>query len=279
MPAPDRLDHDRVAAGCAARRGRTAERLIHRWRQTGDGRYRTSAIEAYMPLARRLARRFHRGRESLDDLRQVAYVGLVKSVDRFDPAAGTRFGAFAVPTITGELRRHFRDTTWALHVPRGVQEDVLRIREATQELGNRFRRAPTVRELSAVTGLDAEAVAEALEAHATKETASLDQPARAGDEAPVTIGDGLGRVDDGFELVEDLATISPLLRALPRRDRELIFMRFAEDMTQSEIAARLGCSQMQVSRLLRRTLDRLSDGRRDGVSHLGAGSEEGADRR
>jgi RNA polymerase sigma-B factor len=235
-----------------------AHELIRRWRRTGDPRWRNRAIEAYMPLARRIARRYANGPESLDDLSQVAYVGLVKAVERFDPDAGTRFGSYAIPTISGELRRHFRDTSWSVHLPRGLQEDVLRVRNASAALADRLGRSPTVGELSEATGLDAEQVVEALQAAGARDAASLDQPLVGVDgEAGESLGSAIGAADDGFDLVEHRATISPLLRALPQRDREMLFMRFAHDMTQTEIAERLGCSQMQVSRLLRRAIERL----------------------
>lgn len=255
-PPPRRQGSD---AGKDRRPAAHAEQLIRRWRQTGDDRYRSRAIEAYMPLARRLAHRYHPGPEPFDDLLQVACIGLVKAVDRFDPDAGPRFGSFAIPTITGELRRHFRDTTWAVHVPRGAQENMLRVRQATDALSERNGRAPTVGELCEETGLDAEQIADALQARSAKETTSFDGPTYGREDDVPTLGETLGRDDAGFELVEDRVTVAPLLRSLPRRDREMLFMRFARDMTQSEIAERLGCSQMHVSRLLRDALDRLAE--------------------
>lgn len=234
--------------------------MLHRWRRTGDDRWRARAIEEYMPLAYKLAKRYHRGREPLEDLQQVAFLGLVKAVDRFDPEFGNRFASFAIPTITGELRRHFRDAAWSVHVPRGLQEDMLRVRQATVALTDRLQRDPTVSELSAETGLDAEEIVEALQAGSATEPTSLDGPVggRDGDDDGRTLADALGGLDDGFDLVEHRTTIGPLLKALPRRDREMLLLRFAHDMTQSEIAARMGCSQMHVSRVLRRTLDQLS---------------------
>lgn len=235
-----------------------AEDLIRRYRATGDPRCRTGAIESHLPLAHRLARRYHTGREPLDDLVQVACVGLVKAVDRFDPDAGFRFASFAIPTVTGELRRHFRDTTWSVHVPRRVQEDALRLRHATTELSGRSGRSPTIRELSAATGLDDEQITEALHATTAKAASSLDRPVPGQDEGGTTIGDTLGCDEHGFALAEARTTIGPRLRALPQRDREILYLRFAEDMTQHEIAQRIGCSQMQISRLLRRALDALA---------------------
>jgi RNA polymerase sigma-B factor len=231
--------------------------LYHR---TGDARVRERAIECYLPLARRLAGRYHHRQEPFEDLVQVASLGLVKAVERWDPARGTRFTSFAVPTITGELRRYFRGTSWNLHVPRGVQEDSLRVRNAASRLTHRLGRAPRISELEAETGLDAEAISEALHARAVQATASLDQPASSsGEDRDATLGELIGGEDDRYELVERQADVAPLLRALPRREREVLFLRFAQDLTQSEIAERIGCSQMQVSRILRRTIAQLGE--------------------
>ncbi|MDO8189007.1 sigma-70 family RNA polymerase sigma factor [Conexibacter sp. JD483] len=173
--------------------------------------------------------------------------------------SGHRFGAYAIPTITGELRRHFRDTTWAVHVPRGMQEDALRVRKATQALTERGGRAPTVGELCAETGLDAEQVAEALQAQFARETSSIERPVGGGDgdDDGLLLGDTLGDEDGGFDLVEHRASIAPLLAALRPSERELLFLRFGRELTQTQIAAHFGCSQMHVSRVLRRVLDRL----------------------
>lgn len=248
------------AAPIVARRDAaySGEELIARYRETGDPRAREQAISRYMPLARRLASRYHRGREPFDDLLQVAYLGLVKAVDRFDPAHGTRFSSFAIPTISGELRRFFRDTSWTLHVPRGVQEASLDVDRASAELTNRLGRPPTISQLSEATGLDHEQISEALHARAVQETASLDRPRGGGEEGDATIAEVIGHEDERLGLVDRLVTVAPLIRALPERDRRILFMRFAEDLTQTEIAERVGCSQMQVSRLLRRAIARLS---------------------
>ncbi|HET6448856.1 MAG TPA: SigB/SigF/SigG family RNA polymerase sigma factor [Conexibacter sp.] len=236
------------------------EELLALYHRTGDPRVRDRAIEAYLPLARRLAARYHRRQDPFEDLVQVASLGLVKAVERYDPSRGTRFASFAVPTICGELRRHFRGTAWNLHVPRGVQEDALRVRDAASRLTHQLGRAPRVSELQAEIGLDAEAISEALHARAVQATASLDQAVGgAGHEGDAPLGELIGGEDDRFELAERHADIQPLLRALPRREREVLFLRFARDMTQSEIAARVGCSQMQISRILRRTIAQLSE--------------------
>jgi RNA polymerase sigma-B factor len=256
------MEHASVRPLASGPRGRRAggEDLLSLYHRTRDPRVRDRAIEAYLPLARRLAARYHRRQEPFEDLMQVASLGLVKAVERYDPTRGTRFSSFAVPTIAGELRRHFRATGWNLHVPRGVQEDALRVRDATSQLTHRLGRAPRISELQAATGLDAEAISEALHARAVQVTTSLDQPiGRPADDGDATLAELIGAADDGYELVERQADAAPLLRGLPARERTVLFLRFARDLTQSEIAEQIGCSQMQVSRILRRTLARLSE--------------------
>lgn len=234
------------------------QQLLALYRATNDPRARERAIEWYLPLARRLAARYHRGREPFDDLLQVACLGLVKAVERYDPARGTRFTSFAVPTINGELRRYFRATAWNLHVPRGVQEDALRVRDAAARLTDELGRAPRVSELSDATGLDAEAISEALHARAVQATASLDQPCgSSAEDGQTPLAEHVGDDDDGFDLAVDRVALGSLVRTLPPRERRVLFLRFARDMTQSEIAERMGCSQMQISRILRRTLAQL----------------------
>ncbi|MGN6188586.1 MAG: SigB/SigF/SigG family RNA polymerase sigma factor [Conexibacter sp.] len=256
------MAHSSVKPLAAEPLGRRAggEDLLALYHRTGDRRVRDRAIECYLPLARRLAARYHRRQEPFEDLVQVANLGLVKAVERYDPERGTRFSSYAVPTIAGELRRHFRGTAWNLHVPRGVQEDALRVRDAVSRLTHQLGRAPRVSELQAETGLDPEAISEALHARAVQATASLDQTVGAsGEDGDATLGELIGSDDQGFELAEQHADVAPLLRALPPREREVLFLRFARDMTQSEIAAQIGCSQMQISRILRRTIALLSE--------------------
>jgi RNA polymerase sigma-B factor len=246
-----------TACGPAPRRS-DGETLVRRYHATGDRRLRQRAVGEYMPLARKLARRYHRGREPLEDLEQVAYLGLVKAVDRFDPRHGARFSSFAMPTITGELRRHFRDTGWAVHVPRAMQEATLELTKAAAALTELHGRAPTTGELARATGLDAEVVAEALHARGAQETWSLDRPIDVGSPDERTLGDAIGADDDAYDLVDHRVTVAPLLRRLPPREREVLQMRFSEDLTQTQIATRVGCSQMQVSRILRRAIATLS---------------------
>ncbi len=234
----------------------SGEELVARYHRTRDVRDRDRAVERYMPLARRQAQRHHRGSIPLDDLMQIAFVGLVRAVDRFDPGRGNSFATFAIPTISGELLRYFRDNTWTLHVPRAVKEDALHVTRASAEIANRLGREPTISELSQATGLDPERVSDALYARAVQSTSSLDQ-AR-GEDDSTTLADVLGAEDPRLDLVDHVATAAPLFRALPERDRKILHMRFVCDMTQTEIAEQIGCSQMQVSRLLRRSIARLS---------------------
>jgi RNA polymerase sigma-B factor len=239
------------------RRERETRRLLERYHRHGDERARERVIERFLPLARSLAARYTRTREPLDDLVQVASVGLVKAVDRFDLDRELTFATFAVPTILGELRRHFRDTGWALHLPRGLQERTLKVDQTAQELSKRLGRSPTPADIADAAGLTLEEVAEAINARSVaSETMSLDQPVSSGEEG--SIAELVGAEDERFDLIDHTATIEPILRALPTREREILRLRFVEDLTQAEIADRIGVSQMQVSRLLRRSIARLS---------------------
>lgn len=233
-------------------------RHLTAYHASGDRRARERAVESYMPLARKLAAQYHRNKEPLEDLQQVAYLGLVKAVDRFDPARGSNFASFARPTISGELRRHLRDTTWKLHVPRAVQEATLAVAKATPTLTASLGRAPTVAEIARETGLDVEAVTEALQARSVQDTTSIDRPVS--EDGDSTLGDLIGGDDERLGRVDQNASLQPLMAALPARERAILHLRFTCDLTQSEIAERIGCSQMQISRLLRRTLERLAAG-------------------
>jgi RNA polymerase sigma-B factor len=228
-----------------------------RWRR-GDARARAALIEEYMPLARSLARRYERSSEPLEDLVQVASLGLVKAVDRFDPSRGVAFASFAVPTILGELRRYFRDCCWDVHVPRGTQEHVLAIEAAQRRLTLDNSRAPSVPELAQYLELDVEQVLNALRAAQAYGTISLDAPrsSSSGEDAG-TYAESLGDIDERYELVDGAASIASALKHIPRRERTVLALRFGEDLTQSEIAERIGVSQMHVSRLLRRALEQL----------------------
>ena len=221
-------------------------------------RRRAEMVAEYMPLARSLARRYERSSEPLDDLVQVASLGLVKAVDRFDPERGVAFASFAVPTILGELRRYFRDCCWDVHVPRGTQENVLAIEAAQRRLTLTRSRGPSVNELAEYLELDPERVLDALQAAHAYGTLSLDAPRTsvAGDDAG-TYAETLGDIDERYELVDGAATIASALTHIPERERVALALRFGEDLTQSEIAERVGVSQMHVSRLLRRAIEQL----------------------
>jgi len=210
-------------------------------------------IARHLGLARHLALRYSDGREPLDDLVQVASIGLVKAVDRFDPERGVSFTTFAVPTILGELRRHFRDHGWAVRVPRDLKEATLRVNRA---LAARGGRSATPAELAHETGLPLETVLEALEAAGAQHAASLDAPAGEDDDAP-TLLDTLGGEDAELAHAHARVTLAQLAHVLNERERAILRMRFEEGLTQSEIGARIGVSQMQISRLIRAALERL----------------------
>ena len=237
---------------------REDRRLLMRYHRNGDFRARDELCERFLPLARQLARRYQRGSEPLDDLVQVASVGLVKAIDRFDPDRTTAFSSYAVPTMVGELKRYFRDFGWAVHVPRGMQERTVAVQATVTRLSKELGRSPAAAEVARDLDLPEEQVLEAMEAALAYDALSLEAPRPGGDEAgDAVFGDTIGEVDGRYELVELAATIAPALRDLDERDRRILHMRFLEDLTQSEIAARIGVSQMHVSRLIRRALARL----------------------
>jgi RNA polymerase sigma-B factor len=245
------------AADAGVERARETRLLFQRYQREGDPAARDDLIERFMPLARQLARRYQRANEPLDDLVQVASIGLVKAVDRFDLERGVAFSSYAVPTILGELKRYFRDSGWAVHVPRGIQERAMQVDRALKELGGRLGRSPSVDEVAEHLEASVEDVLAAMEAGQAYEAVSLDAQRSSGETDSDTFADSIGMEDDRFELVEYEATIAPTLRALPKRDQIVLHLRFVEDMTQSQIAERIGVSQMQVSRLIRRALTRL----------------------
>jgi RNA polymerase sigma-B factor len=229
--------------------------LIH-YHEHGDTAARESLVEQFMPLAGQLARRFVDTGEPLDDLRQVAAVGLLKAIDRFDPARGTKFTSYAAPTILGELKRHLRDTGWAVHVPRALQERAVAVSRETEALTTRLGRSPTPRELATAIGCAVEELLEAQEAATSYTAASLDAPVL---DAEETVGmvELLGADDASYALVDERDAISRGMRSLAAIERDVLRLRFAKDLSQREIGERVGCSQMQVSRLLRRALAKL----------------------
>jgi RNA polymerase sigma-B factor len=221
-------------------------------------RQRDSIVERCLPLADHIARRFDGRGEPRDDLVQVARVGLVNAVIRFDVDAGSDFVSFAVPTIMGEVRRHFRDNSWSVEVPRRLKELHLRLGAATAELSQRLGRAPTPSELAVELEMDREEIVEGLVAGSSYNTLSIDGAGGGTEEAPA-IADTLGDVDLNLDQIENRESLRPLLASLPDRDRQVLLLRFFESMTQTQIAERVGISQMHVSRLLAKSLTRLRD--------------------
>ena len=226
--------------------------------RTGDQDVRESLITRYLPLARHVARRFERRNDSFEDLLQVASYALVKAVDGFDASRGLAFSSYAIPTMTGELKRYARDTGWGLRVPRGLQERVLDVDRATTALTAELGHSPTPRQLADATGLTVEEVLETVEAASNHALESLDTPIGATAEG-ITRMDAVGAEDANYGLVEDANAVAPALRELPARERMILSLRFGEELPQAEIARRVGISQMHVSRLLRRTLDALGE--------------------
>jgi RNA polymerase sigma-B factor len=227
---------------------------------TGSVAVRDTLIERHLQLARNLAARYRYTSQSLEDLEQVASLALVKAVDRFDPDRGVPFAGYAIPTILGELKRHMRDATWALHVPRSLKERVLAVEQAERTLATRLGSAPTVAALAAEAGVSTEEVLEALGARMVHDALPLDPPesfiADTGEPIPA---DALSEPGDFRDAVDDRLALSDALRRLHHRERTILQLRFADGLTQTEIAERVGLSQMYVSRLLRATLEQLRD--------------------
>jgi RNA polymerase sigma-B factor len=234
--------------------------LVEAARRTGTRAARAAAVEGLLPLARSLARRYHRGEEPLEDLEQVACIGLLKAIDGFDLSRGTTFGAYAVPTIVGELRRHYRDKGWTVRVPRELQELSLKLTKTNDSLEAQLGRPPTLPELARSLETTVERVLEARELGTAMRPVSLDRPVRPepGVEGEALV-EHLGTPDTGYSQAEDAFTTRMMLTRLPERERQIIQLRFTEELTQTEIGERLGISQMHVSRLLRRSLNQLSE--------------------
>ena len=222
-------------------------------------RIRERVIELYLPLADYLARRFRNRGEPYDDLSQVAVIGLIKSVDGYDPNRGVEFASYAIPTIVGELKRHFRDKGWSVRVPRRLQELKLEIAKAVGELTQRLQRSPTVADLAEYLGLSEDEVLSGLDTANAYSALSLHTPV-AGQESGPEVVDLLGDDDPGLQSVEDRATLRPLIQKLPEREQRIIALRFFGNLTQSQIAEKIGISQMHVSRLLARSLKQLREG-------------------
>jgi len=241
----------------SAREDRDHELLV-RYHHHGDLDAREELVGRFVPVARDLASRYRYTDEPLEDLTQVACLGLMKAVDRFEPGRGTRFMSYAVPTMLGELKRHFRDKGWALHVPRELQERVLNVNKANEMLSKKLGRSPTTGEIASSLRLSREEVVEAQEAGTAYDTTSLQSPlSGAGDEGG-TLMDTLGGEDGGYDFVDLSVAVAPTVRALPEREQEILRLRFVNDLTQREIGEQIGVSQMHVSRLLRRALDKVN---------------------
>jgi RNA polymerase sigma-B factor len=222
---------------------------------------RNTLIEMNMSLVRYAAGRFRsRGPQEMEDIVQVGMIGLIKAIDRFELAREVEFTSFAVPYIVGEIKRFFRDTSWAVHVPRRLQEARVELARATEELGSRLGRKPTTKELAELMNLPEQEVVDAMVASNGYTSASLDAAVGGSEEGESVLADFIGAEDTGMELVEDVHSLAPLLAELDERDRQIIHMRFVEELTQAPIGERLGISQMHVSRLLNRLLARLRQG-------------------
>jgi RNA polymerase sigma-B factor len=250
-PLPHHESRDRLAARAVE------HRLLVAYHRDGDLAARAELVERLLPFARDLAARYAYTDEPFEDLAQVASVGLIKAIDRFEPGRGTKFTSYAAPTILGELKRHFRDKGWAVHVPRDLQERALAVSRETEALSTALGRSPTAREVAAALGCSVEEVLEAQEAAGSYEAASLDAPTARDDGDAAPLVDLMGGEDSSYELVESREAIASTWRELPDLERRVLELRFTSDLTQREIGQRVGYSQMHVSRLLRRALDRL----------------------
>jgi RNA polymerase sigma-B factor len=232
--------------------------LLRRFSATRCPEVRAQLVERYLPLVRYAANHYARRSEPFDDLVQVASIGLLKAIDRFDPNNGATFSSYALPTMLGELRRHFRDRGWAVRPPRTLQEHALLVERTAIELERALGHAPSIDELAAATRLTVEEVLEAREALAAHAATSLSAHVGTDDGGTAAeLGDLIGVEDDGFARADDRATVDALLRTLTHREREILRLRMDHDLTQSEIGARVGLSQMHVSRMLRQILDKL----------------------
>jgi RNA polymerase sigma-B factor len=257
-PAGSEVPRARRSGGSKRADERELERqLLVRYHRYGDLAAREELVQRFLPLARDLALRYIYTDEPFDDLFQVASLGLIKAIDRFEPDRGTKFTSYAAPTILGELKRHFRDKGWALHVPRDLQERALAVGRERESLSKRLGRSPTVREVALALGCSVEHVLEASEAAASYEAASLDAPVTRDEDVSATLVDLLGGDDLAYELVDSRDAIANTWKTLPDVERRVVELRFVHDLTQREIGDRIGYSQMHVSRLLRRALNSL----------------------
>lgn len=230
-------------------------RLFRAYLEKGDLAAREQLVERFLPLARQLARRYGGSGEAIDDLIQVASLGLVKAIDRYELDRGAAFSSFAVPTILGEIKRYFRDTGWTIRVPRTIQERRLKVNRAIPVLTGKLGRSPTTTEIAEYIEATSEEVLEAMEAAAAYEPLSLDTSPGGDEDDERGWGQSLGEEDPAYDVVEYGASLAPAMQALPDRERVILHLRFVEDMTQSQIAEKIGVSQMHVSRLIRKALE------------------------
>jgi RNA polymerase sigma-B factor len=233
------------------------DELLRRYHADPDPASLEEIVRRFEPLARSVARRYHSRGEPLEDLTQVAMVGLLKAISRFDPTRGFAFSSYATPTMLGELKRYFRDSGWAVHVPRGVKERALEVATATDELSSRLGRSPSLAELAEALEATEEQTLEAIEAYHARHTASLEHGSDDDDSGVPQLGQILGAEDERLEQAEYLTMIAKGVETLSESDRLILYLRFGRDLTQSEIAARIGTSQMQVSRLLRAAIEKI----------------------
>lgn len=226
-------------------------------RRDSDPSAREELVTRHLPYARSLALRYSSASEPLDDLIQVANVGLLGAVDRFDHERGIPFVAFAAPTILGELKRYFRDRAWTVRVPRALHDRIAEVEQAISSLTVKLQRSPSVAEISADLGLDELEVLEVIEANRNRRPLSMDRPATLDGDDEMTPSDWIGSEDAGYELVEDRVVLRDVLPELGERERQVLKLRFVDEMTQSQIAEQIGCSQMHISRILRKTLEEI----------------------
>ena len=248
----------------------TDEELLDTYYRERDLAARDELVDRFMPFARRLAVRYIHSREPMEDLVQVAYIGLLNAIDRFDPEHGKKFTAFAAPTILGELKRYFRDKGWAIHVPRDLQERALAVSRHAERLSTELSRSPSVHELAEALDCTIEQTVEAIDAGENYQLTSLDAPVTQDDEDRCALTETLGGEDDGFELAEDRQTLASNWAKLPELERQVLGLRLVHGLTQREISQRIGYSQMHVSRLLRRSMLSLNNDSESGNVSMNA---------
>lgn len=233
--------------------------LFRRFKEEGDMDAREKLVMSHLNLVRFIANKFKNRGEPIDDLIQVGYLGLLKAIDRFDPSRGLEFTTFATPTIMGEIKRHFRDKGWSVRVPRRLQELSAKVNQATDTLTSQLQRSPTIAEIAAYLDATVDEVLEAMESSSAYSSVSLEAPSGADDDDTPSVIDRYATEDSDLAFTDDRIIIEEALASFSPRERDVIEMRFLKGMTQIEIAEKLGISQVQVSRLLRRTLKKIQD--------------------